>query len=96
MTLLLFSCVNGQWEAGVDSDVEVSHVVVQVGLTDLGIRGWDVLDQCAEGDAIEDFRWIVENGVVDVINGGGKLVLSDGEDKAVSSPCFARGDVDGA
>ena len=63
MALLLFSRVNSQWEAGVDSDVELSHVVVQVGLIDLGIRGQDVLDQCAEGDAVEAFHWIVENGV---------------------------------
>jgi len=54
------------------------------------------LDQRAEVDAIEAFCWFIENGVVDVVDGGGKLVSSDGEDKAVSSPCFARGDVDGA
>ena len=75
--------------------MELSHVVVQVGLTDLGVRGQDVLDQRVEGDAVEAFRWIVENGVVDVVDGGGELVSSDGEDEAVSSPCFARGDVDG-
>jgi hypothetical protein len=75
--------------------VELSHVVVQVGLTDLGVRGQDVLDQRVEGDAVEAFRWIVENGEVDVVDGGGELVSSDGEDEAVSSPCFARGDVDG-
>jgi hypothetical protein len=75
--------------------VELSHVVVQVRLTDLGVRGQDVLDQRVEGDAVEAFRWIVENGVVDVVDGGGELVSSDGEDEAVSSPCFARGDVDG-
>ena len=95
MALLLFSRVNGQWEAGVDSDVELSHVVVQFGLTDLGVRGQDVLDQCEEGDAVDAFRWIVENGVVDVVDGGGKLVSSDGKHEAVSSPCLARRDVDG-
>ena len=53
-----------------------------------------MLDQRAEIDAIEAFRWIIENGIVDVVDGGGELVSSDGEDEAVSSP--ARGDVDGA
>ena len=96
MALLLFSRVNGQWETGVDSNVELGHVVVQVRLADLGVRGQDVLDQRAEVDAVEAFRWIIENGVVDVVDGGGELVSSDGEDKAVSSPCFARGDFDGA
>jgi hypothetical protein len=37
-----------------------------------------VLDQRSEVDAVEAFRGIIENGVVDVINGGGKLVSSDG------------------
>jgi len=55
-----------------------------------------VLDQRAEVDAIEAFRWIIKNGIVEVVNGGGELVASDGKDEAVSSPCFARGDVDGA
>ena len=95
LALLLFSRVHGQWDAGVDPDVELGHVVVQVGLADLGVRCQDVLDQRSEVDAVEAFRGIIENGVVDVVDGGGELVSSDGEDEAVSSPCFARGDVDG-
>jgi hypothetical protein len=47
-------------------------------------------------NAVEAFGWIIENGVVDVVDGGSKLVSSDGKDEAVSSPCFSRGDVDGA
>jgi hypothetical protein len=54
------------------------------------------LDQRAEVDAVESFHWTVKDGVVDVVDGGGELVSSDGEDEAVGSPCFARGDVDGA
>ena len=96
MALLLFTSVDGQWEAGVDSDVELGRVIVQVGLADLGVRGQDVLDQCAEVNAVEAFGWIIENGIVDVVDGSGKLVSSDGKDEAVSSPCFSRGDVDGA
>ncbi len=53
LALLLFACVDGQWEAGVDADIELGHVVVQVGLADLGVRGQDVLDQRAEVNAVE-------------------------------------------
>jgi hypothetical protein len=35
LALLLFARVDGQWDAGVDADVELGHVVVQVGLADL-------------------------------------------------------------
>ncbi len=55
-----------------------------------------MLDQRAELDAVEAFCWVIENGIEDVVDGGGELVSSDGEDYAVSSPCFARGDVVGA
>ena len=96
LALLLLARVDGQWEAGVDADVELGHVVVQVGLADLGVRGQYVLDQRAEIDAVESFHRIIEDGVVDVVDGGGKLVPSDGKDEAVGSPCFLRGDVDGA
>ena len=95
LALLLFARVDGQWEAGVDADVELGHVVVQVGLADLGVRGQDVLNQRAEVNAVESFCRIIEDGVVDVVDGGGELVSSDGEDKAVGSPCFPRGNVDG-
>jgi hypothetical protein len=95
LALLLFACVNSQWEAGVDADVELGHVVVQVGLADLGVRCQDVLDQRVEVDAVESFRRIIEDGVVNVVECGGKLVSSDGKEEVVGSPCFARGDVDG-
>ena len=64
-------------EAGVDADVELGHVVVQVRLADLGVCGQDVLDQHAEVNAIESFCRIIEDSVVDVVNGGGELVLSE-------------------
>ncbi len=96
MALLLFARVDGQeWEAGVDADVEFIHFVVQVGLADLGVRGKNMLDQRAEVKAVESFRWVVEDGVVDVVDGGGELVASDGQYEAVSCPCFACGDVVG-
>ncbi len=65
-------------------------------MADLGVRGQDVLDQRAEVDTVESFRWIVEGGVVDVVDGSGELVSGNGEDEAVGSPRFARGNVDGA
>ena len=39
LALLLFSRVDGQWEAGVDADVEFGHVIVQVGLADVSVCG---------------------------------------------------------
>jgi hypothetical protein len=47
-----------------------------------------MLDECAEVNAVESFRWIVEDGVIDVINGGGKLVASDGQYELVCCPCL--------
>ena len=96
LTLLLFVSVDGQGEAGVDAGVEFGHVVIQVGLTDLGVRCENVLDKRAEVDAVKSFCWIVEDGVVDVIDAGGKLVASDGQYKPVGCPCFACGDVGGS
>jgi hypothetical protein len=34
-----FSCFLVLMAAGVDSDVEFGHVIIQVGLADLGVRG---------------------------------------------------------
>jgi hypothetical protein len=48
LTLLLFASVDGQWGgqgSGVDAGVEVGHVVIQVGLADLGVRCENVLDK---------------------------------------------------
>ena len=99
LTLLLFASVDGQGqgEAGVDAGVEFGHVVVQVGLADLGVRCENVLDERAEVDAVKSFSWIDKDGVVDVINGGGKLVASDGDGqyKPVGCPSLACGDVGG-
>jgi len=97
LTLLLFVSVDGQGEAGVDAGVEFSHVAVQVGLTDLGVRCENAFDKRAEVDAVvKSFRWIVEDGVVDVIDGGSELVVSDGQYEPVDCPSFALGDVGGS
>ena len=55
-----------------------------------------VLDKRAEVDTVKSFRWIVEEGVVDIIDGGGKLVVSDGQHEPVGCPHIARGDVGGS
>jgi hypothetical protein len=39
---------------------------------------------------------MVEDGVVDVVDGGGKLVASDGQYEPVGCPHFARGDDGGS
>ena len=55
-----------------------------------------VLDKRAEVDTVKSFRWIVEEGVVDVIDGGGKLVASDGQHEPVGCPHIAHGYVGGS
>jgi hypothetical protein len=95
LTLLLFAIVSGQGGAGVDAGVEFGHVVNQVGLADLGVHCENGLNKCTEVDTVKSFCWIVKDGVVDVIDGGSKLVTSDGQYEPVGCPCFARGDVGG-
>ncbi len=41
-----------------------------------------------EVDDVKSFSWIVKDGILDVIDGGGELVACDGQDKAVSCPCL--------
>jgi hypothetical protein len=96
LTLLLFSSVDGQGKAGVNAGVEFGHVVVQFGLADLGVHGKNMLDKPSEADADKSFHLIVKDGVVDIIDGGGKLVVSDGQYEHVGCPSFARGDVGGS
>jgi hypothetical protein len=88
--------VEGQGEAKVNACVEFGHVVVQVGLADLDVHGENMLDKRTGVDAVKFFCWIVEDGVVDVINGGGESVASDGQYKPASCPSFARRDVGGS
>jgi hypothetical protein len=89
LTFLLFACVDGQGETGVNARVKFRQVVIQIGLADLGICCQDVLDKRAEVDAIETFGWVVEDGVVDIVNGSSKLVARDGKDKFVGGPSLA-------
>jgi hypothetical protein len=95
LTFLLFACVYGQGETGVDACVEFGQVVVQIGLADLGICRQYVLDKREEVDAIETFGWVIEDGVVDVVNGGGELVVHDGKDEFVGGPSLACNKIGG-
>ncbi len=47
-------------------------------------------DQC-----IEAFDQIVQHGVVDIVDGGGKLVACDGEDQVIGCSFLASGSVGG-
>jgi hypothetical protein len=51
------------------------------------------LDKRAEVNTIQALNQIVKDCLEDVVNGGSKLVASDGTDEAVGSPRFARGGV---
>ncbi len=44
LTFLLFPCVDGKGEAGVDAGMEFGHVVIQIRLADLGVSGENVHD----------------------------------------------------
>ena len=92
---LLLPGVDGEGEDRIHADVELGHVVVHVRLADLGIRCEDVHHQCAEVNAVEPLDGIIEHGVVDVVDGRGKLVAHDGEDEAICCPCLLCGGVGG-
>ena len=77
LALFLFPGVDREGEDGIHADVEVGHVVVHVGLADLGVCRQDMRRQRAEVDAVEPFDWIIEYGVVDVVDGRGDLVARD-------------------
>jgi hypothetical protein len=68
LTFLLFPCVNGEGEARADARMEVSHVVIQIRLADLGVGVEDVHDKGAEIDGIETFGGVVKNNIVDVVD----------------------------
>ncbi len=78
LVYFFFASVDGQGVAGVDAYVEVGHVVVQVRLADLGVCGENMLDKRAEVGAIEAFCQVIKEGIVDFVNGRGKLVARDG------------------
>ncbi len=74
---------------------EVSHVVIQIGLADLGVGGEDVHDKRTEINGVETFGGVVKNNIVDVIDRRHKLVARDGEDHLVCVPCLACSSIGG-
>ncbi len=81
--------------AQVDAGMEVSHVVIQIRLADLGVGGEDVHDAGAEIDGIETFGGVIKNSVVDVVDCRHKLVACDGEDHLVGVPCLTCSGIGG-
>ncbi len=51
-----------------------------------------MLDEWSKVDAVEFFSGVIEDSVVDIIDGCGKLVRDDGEDKFVCGPCLVCND----
>jgi hypothetical protein len=51
--------------------------------------------QRAEVDAVEPLDGIVEDGVINVVDGRGKLVARDREDETIRCPCLLCGCVGG-
>jgi hypothetical protein len=95
LAFFLFPGIHCQWYDWVDASVEFREIVVQVGLVDLGIHCWDVCDKHTQINAVEAFDWIIQYSVVDVLDGGDKLVACDGEDQVIGCPCLASGSVGG-
>ncbi len=52
-------------------------------------------DERTQIDTVEALDWIVQYGLVDVVDGGGELVAGDGEDQAIGCPRLASGSVGG-
>jgi hypothetical protein len=75
--------------------MEISHVVIQIRLADLGIGGEDVHDEVVEINGVETFGGVVKNGVEDAINCRHKLVARDGKDHLVCVPCLACSGIGG-
>jgi hypothetical protein len=44
-------------------------------------------------DTVQALNWIIKDIIEDVVNGGSKLVMSDGTEEAVGSPCFGCGGI---
>ena len=65
-------------------------------MADLGVHQLNVLDECTKVNAVESFGGVVEDGIVYVVNGSGKLVMGDGKNEFVRGPCFVCNDVIGA
>ncbi len=54
-----------------------------------------VIRMCVTSVHRSTLNQIVQYGVVDVVDGGSKLVAGDGEDQAIGCPHFASGSIGG-
>ncbi len=55
LTLLLFVCVDSNWEGRFDTGSKFTRVVVNVGLGNCGIYAANVSDEVPKGDCVENF-----------------------------------------
>ena len=97
LAFFLLTCVDRKGEAVVSAGVEFGQIVIQIWLADrMGVPCLDVLDECSKIHAVESFGGVIENGVVDVVDGCGKLVAGDSKDEFVRGPRLACNNVVGA
>jgi len=71
LAILLFSDVDDEGYGGIDALVELVEVLVEVGLIDVAVALFYVVDDVLNFDVIEFRDGIVEFGVVDFIDGIG-------------------------
>jgi hypothetical protein len=95
LAFFLLPGVRCQWQDWVDAGVELHEVILQVRLADLGICHQDVHDKHTQIDAIEALDWIIQYGLVDVIDGGGKLAAGDREDQVIGRSHLASSSIGG-
>jgi hypothetical protein len=95
LAFFLFPGVHGQWQDQVDAGVELREVIIQVGLAYLGIHRQDVCGKRTQINTVEAFDWIIQYGIVDVVNSSGELVAGDGEDQVIGCLCLASSSIGG-
>ncbi len=88
LTFFLFVGVNRKWEHSVVLCHRILHVVINIWLQDCCIRPADVSRQIAEGNCVQSFSWVVKCGIVNVVDGHGKLAVCDDAQDEVKLPCF--------
>jgi hypothetical protein len=95
LAFLLFPCVDGKGEAQVNARMEVSHVVIQIRLADLGVGGEDVHNKGVEINVIETFGGVIKNAIVDIVDYLCELIVCDGKDHLGGVPCLMGSNIGG-
>ncbi len=70
--------------------IEIGEVVVEIRLADLCVCSADVGDELSYRYSIKAFSWVIEGGIVNVIDGCCELVPCDGVDNHVGRPSLAK------